>query len=143
MKNLKQIIFIILLSLAFACGGEKSEKTDAEKKDSSETVKNESEKSESKEEKKADSDAKEEVLEGTFAGLEQGDYFYFKVKSENGEEKSLMVLHPDKTYEEIEANPQKFIGKKVKVYWVKSKENIPENGGETEVEKYLRAEVLK
>ena len=54
---------------------------------------------------------KERVFEGTFQGIEQGDYAYFKVKNAK-EEKSLMVLNTDKTYEKISANPKKFISKK-------------------------------
>ncbi len=85
---------------------------------------------------------KEQVFEGTFQGIEQGDYAYFKVKNAK-EEKSLMVLNTDKTYEKIAANPKKFIGKKVKVYWIAAKQNIPEAGGEIDIEKYVRAVLLK
>lgn len=81
---------------------------------------------------------KEQVFEGTFQGIEQGDYAYFKVKNAK-EEKSLMVLNTDKTYEKIAANPKKFIGKKVKVYWVAAKQNIPEAGGMISIEKYIKA----
>ena len=84
---------------------------------------------------------KERVFEGTFQGIEQGDYAYFKVKNAK-EEKSLMVLNTDKTYEKISANPKKFIGKKVKVYWIATKQNIPEAGGEIDIEKYVRAVIL-
>jgi hypothetical protein len=139
MKKAKHSIFISLLTLTFACGGGNSEKSDIVKKDSIETVTED--KKEAKEDKPK-ADVAEEVLEGTFLGIEQGDYAYFKVKAANGDEKSLMVLDTDETYQKIEAAPDKFVGKKVKVYWTKSKENIPENGGEMEVEKYLRAEVL-
>ena len=84
----------------------------------------------------------EQVFEGTFDGIEQGDYAYFKVRGV-AEDKSFMVLNADKTYKAISANPEKFIGRRVKVYWIAAKQNIPEAGGMINIEKYVRAVLLK
>ncbi len=85
---------------------------------------------------------KEQIFEGTFTGIEQGDYAYFKVKNAKAE-KSFMVIKTDKTYETISANPDKYIGKKVRVHWVATKVDVPEAGGKINVDKYIKSIILK
>lgn len=144
MKHLTQIGFAFLITFTFACGGGKSDKTEeTAKKDSSETTEKETPKSEESEKPKEEANSNQQVTEGTFVGIEQGDYFYFKVKPENGDEKSFMVLKGDDTYEKIAANPDKFKDAKVKVTWEAKKQNIPEAGGEMNIEEYIKAEILK
>jgi hypothetical protein len=144
MKHVSRIIFTILITFSFACGGGKSDKAEeSTKKDSSETTEKEAPQAEETEKSKEEVSDKQQVTVGTFIEIEQGDYFYFKIKPENGDEKSLMVLKGDDTYEKIAANPDKFKGAKVKVTWEAKKQNIPEAGGEMDIEEYIKAEILK
>jgi hypothetical protein len=144
MNHLSKIIFACLITFNFACGGGKSDKAkESTQKDSSETTEKEAPKSEETEKPKEEATGNQQVTEGTFVGIEQGDYFYFKVKPENGDEKSLMVLKGDDTYEKISANPDKYKGAKVKVTWEAKKQNVPEAGGEMDIEEYIKAEILK
>ena len=82
---------------------------------------------------------------GTFQGIEQGDYFYFQVKPDKAgaEMKSFMVLNTDATFEKISKSPKTYIGKKVKVYWQATMQDIPEAGGKIAIEKYIKCEILK
>ncbi len=144
MKHLTQISFALLMVFIFACGGGESDKTDeTAKKDSSETTEKENMNTDETEQPEEEVSANQQVIVGTFVGIEQGDYFYFKIKPENGDEKSFMVLKGDDTYEKIAANPKEFEGKKIKVTWEAKKQNIPEAGGEMDIEAYIKAEILK
>lgn len=136
MKLLNHLIFALLVTTMLACGGgSKSEETP---KDSTAVTTETAPK-----EEVANNTTQQETV-GTFLGLEQGDYFYFKVKPDDGsEEKSFMVLNTDETYKQIEADPAKYKDAKVKVYWQAKKQNIPEAGGEMDIQEYIKAEILK
>ena len=144
MKKVKYGILAFVMCATFACKKAEKDTSKENSKEKSTTEKPaETSKENSSETPKTEkSSQNEQVFEGTFEGIEQGDYAYFKVK--NGkEEKSFMIFNTDKTYETISANPEKYIGKKVKVYWVATKEEVPEAGGKIDVEKYIKAEILK
>ena len=64
--------------------------------------------------------------EGTFVGIEQGDYAHFLIKEKNGRDDSFTILRPDKSVQPYLDNPGKFKGRAVKVYW--TKKFIPEAG---------------
>lgn len=83
------------------------------------------------------------VTEGTFTGIEEGDYFHWNMKTKSGEEVSYFMLRPDDSVEKVSENPEKFVGKKCRVTWKKSTENIPEAGGKMEIEQILSVEWLK
>ncbi|MCU0445594.1 MAG: hypothetical protein MUE85_11825 [Microscillaceae bacterium] len=144
MKHVSRIIFTILITYSFACGGGKSDKTEkSTQKDSSETTEKAAPKAEETEKPKEEVSDRQQVTVGTFIEIEQGDYFYFKIKPENGDEKSFMVLKGDDTYEKIAANPNKYKGTKIRVTWEAKKQNIPEAGGEIDIEEYIKGEILK
>lgn len=86
--------------------------------------------------------AKTQVTEGIFLGIEQGDYEHWNLRTSTGKELSLFVLQPDSSLDKALENPQAFTGKKCKVTWKKSIEDIPEAGGKIEVEQILSVEWL-
>ena len=65
--------------------------------------------------------------EGTFVGIEQGDYAHFLIKDKKGNDESFIVLRPDKSVQPYFDNPTKFKGKQVRVHW--NEQTIPEAGG--------------
>ena len=65
--------------------------------------------------------------EGTFVGIEQGDYAHFQIKDKKGKDDSFIILRPDKSVQAYLDNPAKFKGRKVRVHW--KEQVIPEAGG--------------
>lgn len=82
------------------------------------------------------------VTEGTFTGIEEGDYFHWNMKSKDGQQVSLFILKPDASVDKVLENPEAYVGKKCRVTWKKNTENIPEAGGKMEVEQILSVEWL-
>lgn len=80
-------------------------------------------------------------LEGTFVGIEQGDYAHWNMRVK-GEDVSLFILRPDASVEKVLEKPEAYAGKKCRVTVRKSTENIPEAGGKMEVEQILSVEWL-
>jgi hypothetical protein len=66
------------------------------------------------------------TTEGTFVGIEQGDYANSLIKDKNGHDDSFTILRPDESVKPYLDNPGKFKGHPVKVYW--TKKFIPEAG---------------
>jgi site-specific DNA-cytosine methylase len=147
MKHLAQISFALIITFAFACGGGKSDKTEETvKKDSSDATEKETpktEETEKPEKLKEEAVGNQQVTIGTFVTIEGGDYYHFYFKPETGAEKDLFVLNGDETYQKIAANPEKYKGVKIKVTWERKKQNIPEAGGEMEIEEYIKSEILE
>lgn len=79
---------------------------------------------------------------GTFLGIEEGDYAHWKMKTADGEEVSYFILKPDAAVEKVLENPAKFKGRKCRVSWKESVENIPEAGGKTKIQQILSVEWL-
>lgn len=79
-------------------------------------------------------------LEGVFAGLEQGDYTHWKMKLKDGSERSFFVLQTTPAMEKALDDPEKFSGRKCRITWKKSTEELPEAGGKVEIEKLLGVE---
>ena len=65
-------------------------------------------------------------MEGTFVGIEQGDYAHFLIKDKKGKDDSFIVLRPDKSVQPYLANPDKLKGKRIRVHW--EEQTIPEAG---------------
>jgi hypothetical protein len=80
---------------------------------------------------------------GKFIGLEQGDYFYFKIMKDDKTELTLRVDKPDAFYDKVEKNTKSYLGKKIKVYYQHTKVYTPEAGGDVEVDLYIKAELVK
>lgn len=75
-------------------------------------------------------------LEGVFTGIEEGDYAHWTMKTAAGE-RSFFILKPHPSIEQALAQPAKFKGKRCRITWKKSMEEIPEAGGRMEVEQVL------
>ncbi len=65
--------------------------------------------------------------EGTFAGIEQGDYAHFQIKTKTGADASFIILQVDKSVQSFLDSPVKLKGRKVRVFW--KEKTIPEAGG--------------
>jgi hypothetical protein len=82
------------------------------------------------------------ITEGTFTGIEEGDYFHWNMKTKAGEDASFFILKPDASVNKVTANPKAYVGRQCRVTWKKSTENIPEAGGKMEIEQILGVEWL-
>ncbi len=82
------------------------------------------------------------LTDGTFLGVEEGDYFHWKMRTADGDEISYFILKPDATVDKVLENSVAYVGKKCRVTWKKSTENIPEAGGKMEVEQILSVQWL-
>jgi hypothetical protein len=82
------------------------------------------------------------AVEGTFTGIEEGDYAHWKMRV-GGEERSFFILRPEPSVEKVLAKPASYIGKQCRITVKKSKENIPEAGGKIDVEQVISVEWLK
>jgi hypothetical protein len=78
-------------------------------------------------EARGESSAATGSTEGTFVGIEQGDYAHFLIKDKKGKDDSFIVLRPDKSVQPYLDNPAKFKGGEVRVHW--KEQTIPEAGG--------------
>jgi len=65
--------------------------------------------------------------EGTFVGIDQGDYAHFLIKDKKGQDDSFIILRPDKSVQPYLDKPAKLKGHKVRVHW--KEQTIPEAGG--------------
>lgn len=81
-----------------------------------------------------------QTLEGVFTGIEEGDYLHWSMKSKDGEESSFFVLRPDASVDKVTEEPGKFVGKKCRIKWKKTVEDLPEAGGKTEVDQIISVE---
>lgn len=82
------------------------------------------------------------VVEGIFSGIEEGDYFQWNMTSNSGEKLSFFLLKTNEAIDKVVASPQAYIGKKCRVTWQKSTENIPEAGGKMEIDSVVSIEWL-
>ena len=67
------------------------------------------------------------TADGTFVGIEQGDYAHFQIKNKQGHDDSFIILRPDKSVQPYLDHPAQLKGKKVRVRW--KEQTIPEAGG--------------
>ena len=67
------------------------------------------------------------IAEGTFVGIEQGDYAHFQIKDKNGHPNSFIILRADKSVQSYLDNPAILKGRQVRVRW--EEQMIPEAGG--------------
>lgn len=56
-----------------------------------------------------------QTSEGTFTGIEQGDYAHWKMRDRNGGDLSFFILNPDPSLEKVIDDPESFIGRKCRV----------------------------
>jgi hypothetical protein len=67
------------------------------------------------------------TTDGTFVGIEQGDYAHFQIKDTSGKDASFIILRPDNSVQRYLDKPAKLKGHKVRVHW--KEQTIPEAGG--------------
>jgi len=83
-----------------------------------------------------------QTIEGVFVGIEEGDYFHWNMRNTQGDDLSFFILKTDASVDKVIDNPQAFTGKKCRITWKKSAENIPEAGGKMQIEQILSVEWL-
>lgn len=83
------------------------------------------------------------VTAGVFAGIEEGDYFHWNMRTIDGEEVSYFILHAEASVDKVLEDPAAFVGRRCRVIWKKSLEDIPEAGGKIQVEQILSVQWLK
>lgn len=83
------------------------------------------------------------VMAGVFAGVEEGDYFHWNMRTTGGEDVSYFILHPDASVDRVLEDPAAYVGRRCRVTWKKSTEDIPEAGGRMQVEQILSVQWLK
>ena len=88
----------------------------------------------------AESRATKGTTDGTFAGIEQGDYAHFLVKDTKGKPESYFILRPNKSIQSYLDNPERLKGRKVRVYWEERDEQIPEAGGKQRIKVVTKVE---
>ncbi len=82
-------------------------------------------------------------MTGVFLGIEEGDYFHWRMKDRKGEEVSFFILKQEPSVDAVLEKPEDFVGKRCTVTWKKSMETIPEAGGEMEVEQIFGVKWLE
>lgn len=80
------------------------------------------------------------IATGTFIGIEEGDYAHWQMRDAKGKELSFFILRPDTSVDKVLENPKIFVGRKCRVKWKQSTENLPEAGGNTQIEQILSVE---
>jgi hypothetical protein len=95
----------------------------------------------SKTTKEAPAAAKLKTTEGTFTGIEEGDYFHWGLKTKQGEE-TFFILDADDSVDAVLKSPKSFAGKRCRITWQTSIENIPQAGGKMEVSQIKSVEWL-
>ena len=88
----------------------------------------------------SESRASKGTTNGTFAGIEQGDYAHLLVKTASGKQESYFVLQVDKSVQPYVEYAAKMRGRKVRVYWEERNENIPEAGGKQKIKLVTKVE---
>lgn len=91
----------------------------------------------------ADSAKSQGTAEGTFLRIDEGDYFHFVMKDEQGEEQSYFILKPDRSLEQVIHSPDKYIGKKCRITFQESAELLPEAGQRMKISQVLSVKWLK
>jgi len=96
------------------------------------------------EKKETKSDDNAGITIGTFLTLEEGDYYYIHVKDENKKENTFTLWRAYEGAADLNVdNWESVKGKKVKVKWEETMEDIPEAGEKMLVKKVLAIEILE
>ncbi len=82
------------------------------------------------------------TFEGTFTGIQEGDYAHWTMKDRKGNERSFFILQTTPAIDRVLADPQEYEGRKCRVTFKKSKENLPEAGQVVEIEQIVSVEWL-
>jgi hypothetical protein len=85
---------------------------------------------------------KSQVLEGTYAGIETGDYTHLQIKTDKGQEKSFF-LWARGDFDQLLKNPDSYKGKRVRVTWRHVTRYVAENGGPMELDEVTSIQEVK
>ena len=89
------------------------------------------------------SDDKAGTTIGTFLSLEEGDYYYIHIKDENKKETTFTLWRAYEGAADLNVDNWKSVkGKKIKVKWEETMEDIPEAGEKILIKKVLAVEIL-
>jgi hypothetical protein len=83
-----------------------------------------------------------QTIEGTFTGIEQGDYAHWNLREADGTARSFFILQTDAALERVLADPQEYEGRPCRIRWERRTENIPEAGGPMEIDVILGVDWL-
>lgn len=83
-----------------------------------------------------------QAVTGTFVSVEMGDYMHFNMKSDAGEELSFFVM--DLPADQISPFEQPGMeGQRVEVQWRRVVQDIPEAGGEMEIDEVTQIKIIE
>ena len=85
----------------------------------------------------------ERIATGVFQGIEQGDHFYFRLRTTGGDEEKFMILREIGGLAVFTKNPKAQAGRKVNLLWVERIENIPEADGRIKVRVAVGVEAFR
>jgi hypothetical protein len=83
-----------------------------------------------------------QTIEGTFTGIEQGDYAHWNLREADGTARSFFILQTDAAIDRVLADPQEYEGRPCRIRWERRTENIPEAGGPMEIDVILAVDWL-
>lgn len=82
-------------------------------------------------------------LEGRFLGLEEGDFTHWRMSDGDDRERSFFLLRTTPEMEKTLEDPEAFKGKRCRIRWKTSEEELEEAGGKTELDMLLSVEWLE
>jgi len=74
------------------------------------------------------------TIEGVFTGIEQSDYAHWKLREDDGTERSFFIMNTDGAIERVLADPQEYEGRACTIRWERRTEEIPEAGGTMDID---------
>ncbi|MEI8292433.1 MAG: hypothetical protein WCG66_00430 [bacterium] len=84
-----------------------------------------------------------QVVEGIFSCIDQRDCAHFKLRGDDGAERSFFFLQTDSAIDRVLATPKTYKGRACRVSWEMRKEKISEAGGYLGIDVLLGVEWLR
>lgn len=80
--------------------------------------------------------------DGTFSGIEEGDFFHLDLEQADGEILTFFVITRDKSVDPFINDQAKERGKKIRVHWTEKMQDVPDAGGIIRLKVCDRIEIL-
>ncbi len=80
--------------------------------------------------------------DGTFSGVEEGDFFHLDLEQADGEVVTFFVITRDKSVDPFLNDPAKETGRKIRVHWTEKMQDVPDAGGIIRLKVCDRIEIL-